>query len=172
MELWEAAGRTLSQSACGTTKHHRQYPFMRPCHRCATVAGKTATFFNENFTPHSLERLSHHSALLRAFTLVVRTEKIMKHALIGSLSVLAMIAGTAAAYAQADINPNIYPSYRGAAVAQQPSEWYATPGPVRRGNMCTVDVDAGRGYGYMKPCPAPQAAPRVAHRAHRKTVVR
>ena len=98
----------------------------------------------------------------------------MKHAFIGSLSVLAMIAGTAPAYAQADINPNIYPSYRGAAVAQQPSEWYATPGPVRRGNMCTVDVDAGRGYGYMKPCPAPQAsaAPRVAHRAHRKTVVR
>src|SRR5262249_24971446 len=52
-----------------------QYPFMRPCHRCATVAGKTATFFNENFTAHSLERLSHHGALLRAFTLVVRTEK-------------------------------------------------------------------------------------------------
>jgi len=98
--------------------------------------------------------------------------KIMKHALIGSLSVLAMIAGTAAANAQANINPNIYPTYRGAPVAQQPSEWYATPGPVRRGNMCAVDVDAGRGYGYMKPCPAPQAAPRVAHRAHRKTVVR
>ena len=73
----------------------------------------------------------------------------MKHALIGSLSVLAMIAGTAAANAQANINPNIYPTYRGAPVAQQPSEWYATPGPVRRGNMCAVDVDAGRGYGYM-----------------------
>jgi hypothetical protein len=98
----------------------------------------------------------------------------MKHALIGSLSVLAMIAGTAAANAQADINPNIYPTYRGAPVAQQPYEWFATPGPIRRGAMCAVDVDAGRGYGYMKPCPAPQAsaAPRVAHRSHRKTVVR
>jgi hypothetical protein len=48
-----------------------QYPFMRPCHRCATVAGKTATFFNENFTAHSLERLFDHGALLRAFPLVV-----------------------------------------------------------------------------------------------------
>ena len=96
----------------------------------------------------------------------------MKHALIGSLSVLAMIAGTAAAYAQADINPNLYPTYRGAPVAEQPFEWYAGPGPVRRGGMCVADVDIGRGYGYMKPCPAPQAAPRVAHRSHRKTAVR
>jgi len=99
----------------------------------------------------------------------------MKHALIGSLSVLAMIAGTAAAYAQADINPNLYPTYRGAPVAEQPYEWFATPGPVRRGGMCAVDVDSGRGYGYMKPCPAPQASAtprRVAHRSHRKTAVR
>src|SRR5262249_23207425 len=100
----------------------------------------------------------------------------MKHALIGSLSVLAMIAGTAAANAQADINPNLYPTYRGAPVAEQPWEWHATPGPIRRGNRCAGDVDSGRGYGYMKDCPAPptsapqQSPTPVAHR-HPPTVV-
>jgi len=102
----------------------------------------------------------------------------MKHALIGGLSVLATIVGIEAANAQADINPNLYPVYRGAPVAEQPWEWHATPGPMRRGNQCAVDVDAGRGYGYMKDCPAPQAsAPqqsrtRVAHRHHRTVVTR
>jgi len=105
-------------------------------------------------------------------------EKIMKHALIGGLSVLATIVGIEAANAQADINPNLYPVYRGAPVAEQPWEWHATPGPIRRGSRCAVDVDAGRGYGYIKDCPAPQAsAPqqsrtRVAHRHHRTVVTR
>jgi hypothetical protein len=35
-----------------------------------------------------------------------------------------------------------------------PYEWYAGPGPVRRGGDCVVDTDLNRGYGYMKPCPA------------------
>jgi len=102
----------------------------------------------------------------------------MKHALIGSLSVLAMIIGIEAANAQAEINPNLYPTYRGAPVAEQPWEWYSTPGPVRRGGPCVADVDPGRGYGYMKDCPAPRAsAPqqsrtRVAHRPHRTVVTR
>jgi hypothetical protein len=101
----------------------------------------------------------------------------MKSALISSLSLLAIIVGTEAANAQADINPNIYPPYRGAPAAQQPSEWYSTPGPIRRGGQCVAEVDAGRGYGFMKDCPAPKAseAPRpsrVAHRSHRKSVHR
>jgi hypothetical protein len=101
----------------------------------------------------------------------------MKCALIGGLSVLAIIVGTEAANAQADINPNIYPPYRGAPVAQQPWEWYSTPGPVRRGTQCVADVDPGRGYGFMKDCPTPQASAssrtsRVAHRYHRKSVYR
>ena len=100
----------------------------------------------------------------------------MKPAGIVSLSILAMVVGTQAANAQADINPNIYPPYRGAAAAQQPWEWYAVPGPVRRGGQCAVDVDSGRGYGFMKDCPAPQAAARpraqVAHRHPRKSVYR
>ena len=33
----------------------------------------------------------------------------MKHALIGGLSVLAMIVGVSAANAQANVNPNVYP---------------------------------------------------------------
>jgi hypothetical protein len=104
-------------------------------------------------------------------------EKIMKRALVGSLSVLAMMVGTQAANAQADINPNLYPMYRGAPVAQQqPWEWYAGPGPVRRGSQCVVDVDSGRGYGFMKDCPAPQAEARprarVAHRHPRQSVYR
>jgi hypothetical protein len=43
-------------------------------------------------------------------------------------------------------------------------EWYASVGPIRRGNMCVSDVDINRGYGFLKPCPAPQAP---AHRQAR-----
>ena len=113
---------------------------------------------------------------LRASHVLFDWREIMKRALIGSLSFLAAIVGTQAANAQADINKNLYPVYRGAPVAQQPWEWYAGPGPMRRGNQCVVDVDSGRGYGFMKDCPAPQAAARprtrVAHRHARQSVYR
>ena len=113
---------------------------------------------------------------LRASHALFDGREIMKRALIGSLSFLAVIVGTQAANAQADINQNLYPMYRGAPAAQQPWEWYAGPGPMRRGNQCVVDVDSGRGYGFMKDCPAPQAAARararVAHRHPRQSVYR
>jgi hypothetical protein len=100
----------------------------------------------------------------------------MKRVVIGSLSILAMILATQAANAQADINQNLYPIYRGAPAVQQPWEWYAGPGPVRRGAQCVVDVDSGRGYGFMKDCPAPQAAAhpraRVARHHARHSVYR
>jgi hypothetical protein len=99
----------------------------------------------------------------------------MKRALIAGFSALAMIVGVETANAQANINPNVYPnntSERYGAQAQW--EWYASVGPVRRGNQCVVDVDSGRGYGFLKDCPAPQAAAaprrsRIAHRYHRKS---
>jgi hypothetical protein len=104
----------------------------------------------------------------------------MKRALIAivGVGIFAPTAWVMPANAQAEINPNIYPPYRGAPVAQQPWEWYSGPGPVRRGNQCVADVDINRGYGFMKDCPAPQAAAsprsasRVAHRHHRKVVYR
>jgi hypothetical protein len=40
-----------------------------------------------------------------------------------------------------------------AANSAQPNEWYAAPGPNRRGNMCITHVDSLRGYGYQSPCP-------------------
>ena len=83
----------------------------------------------------------------------------MKRALIGGLSVLAMIVGVTAANAQANINPNIYPgniSERYGATA--PWEWHAGPGPNKRGAMCVTHTDIGRGYGYQRPCPAPAKA--------------
>jgi hypothetical protein len=39
-----------------------------------------------------------------------------------------------------------------AANSAQPNEWYAAPGPMRRGNMCVTHVDSLRGYGYQEPC--------------------
>ena len=82
----------------------------------------------------------------------------MKLALIAGLSGLAMIAGVSAAIAQANLNPNIYPPYRGAPVAQGPWEWHAGPGPNKRGGMCVTHTDINRGYGFQAPCPAPKAA--------------
>jgi hypothetical protein len=99
----------------------------------------------------------------------------MKRALISGLSALAMIVGVEAANAQANINPNVYPNNTSERYgAQAPWEWYASVGPVRRGTQCVVDVDINRGYGFMKDCPAPQAATaprraRTVHRYHRKT---
>jgi hypothetical protein len=102
-------------------------------------------------------------------------EKIMKRALIAGFSVVAMIVGVETANAQANINPNVYPNNASERYGSQPPwEWYASVGPVRRGNQCVVDVDSGRGYGFLKDCPAPKAAEaprraRTAHRYHRKS---
>jgi hypothetical protein len=30
--------------------------------------------------------------------------------------------------------------------------WYASPGPMKRGNECVTNVDALRGYGFRGPC--------------------
>jgi len=81
----------------------------------------------------------------------------MKLALIGGLSGLAMIVGVSAAYAQANINPNVYPNMPG---AQGPWEWHAGPGPSKRagGTMCITHTDMNRGYGYQAPCPPPKKA--------------
>jgi hypothetical protein len=39
-----------------------------------------------------------------------------------------------------------------AANSAQPNEWYAAPGPMRRGNMCVTHTDSLRGYGFQAPC--------------------
>jgi hypothetical protein len=81
---------------------------------------------------------------------------LMKRALIGTIGVVALIAGVQDVYAQArpaGVNPGW--------------EWYASVGPVRRGNMCVADVDINRGYGFLKPCPAPQAPARRQARVAR-----
>ena len=39
-----------------------------------------------------------------------------------------------------------------AANSAQPYEWYAAPGPNKRGNMCVTHVDSLRGYGFQAPC--------------------
>jgi hypothetical protein len=94
--------------------------------------------------------------------------KLMKRALIGGLSVLAMIVGVSAANAQANINPNVYPGNTSGPYGNQPWEWHAAPGPNKRGGMCITHVDMNRGYGYQAPCPAPKAA--AAPKAKRKKV--
>ena len=84
----------------------------------------------------------------------------MKRALIAGLSAMALIVGVQAANAQVNINPNVYPNNAGEryGVRSAPYEWYAAPGPMKRGNMCVTHVDAGRGYGFQQPCPAPKGA--------------
>ena len=93
----------------------------------------------------------------------------MKRALIGGLSVLAMIVGMSAANAQANINPNVYPGNTSGPYGNQPWEWHGAPGPNKRGAMCVKHVDPMRGYGYQEPCPAPKKAA-AAPKAKRKKV--
>jgi hypothetical protein len=82
----------------------------------------------------------------------------MKRALIAiaSVGILAPTVWVVAANAQSRIDPNIYPPYRGAPVAQQPWEWHAGPGPSKRGAMCVKHTDPTRGYGFQEPCPPPK----------------
>jgi hypothetical protein len=85
----------------------------------------------------------------------------MKRALIAIASVgfLTSTAWVVAANAQANINPNVYPgNTSGQYGAPQKWEWYAAPGPSKRGSMCVTHVDSTRGYGFQRPCPAPKAA--------------
>jgi hypothetical protein len=96
--------------------------------------------------------------------------KMMKRALIGGLSVLAMIVGVSAANAQANINPNVYPGNTSERYgAQAPWEWHGAPGPNKRGNMCVTHTDPMRGYGYQAACPAPKKAA-AAPKAKKKKV--
>jgi hypothetical protein len=81
---------------------------------------------------------------------------VMKRALICGMGVVALMAGVQDVYAQA----------RPAGV-NAGGEWYASVGPIRRGNMCVSDVDINRGYGFLKPCPAPQAPARRQARVAR-----
>jgi hypothetical protein len=94
----------------------------------------------------------------------------MKRALIGGLSVLAMIVGVSAANAQANINPNVYPGNTSGTYGNQPWEWHAGPGPERRGGMCLAHTDMNRGYGYQKACPPPKKAAAPAVRQKKKKV--
>jgi hypothetical protein len=92
----------------------------------------------------------------------------MKRALIAIASVgfLTSTAWVVAANAQANINPNVYPgNTSGQYGAPQKWEWYAAPGPSKRGSMCVTHVDSTRGYGFQQPCPAPKAAASAAPRA-------
>ena len=84
----------------------------------------------------------------------------MKRALIvAGAGILASTVWVVAANAQANINPNLYPVIPGARGASQAGwDWYAAPGPNKRGNMCVTHVDPTRGYGFQQPCPAPKAA--------------
>ena len=91
----------------------------------------------------------------------------MKRALIvASVGVLASTVWVVSANAQANINPNVYPGNTSGAYGGQ---WQAG-GPMKQGAMCRTEVDASRGYGFMKPCPAPQgqaAQKRAPRRAAR-----
>jgi len=70
----------------------------------------------------------------------------MKRALVATVGVLALIGGVETANSQARIRVTPTSSY----------EWAYGPGPNRRGTDCVVHTDLGRGYGYLRPCPAPK----------------
>jgi len=44
------------------------------------------------------------------------------------------------------------PSQAYAQASQGHFTWYASPGPMKRGNECITNVDSTRGYGFRGPC--------------------
>jgi hypothetical protein len=87
----------------------------------------------------------------------------MKRALITIASV-GILAATAGVVANAQYSSPSPP--RGYSPQPSPTygpwEWYAGPGPSKRGNECVTHVDINRGYGFRGPCPAPKGAQKGA----------
>src|SRR5258706_1845103 len=88
--------------------------------RWGTFAGSNGAGIYADFPPRCREiRVLHALTSLILFPVMLPIKivacscpkggKLMKRALIGGLSVLAMIVGVSAANAQANINPNVYP---------------------------------------------------------------
>src|SRR6516165_4325660 len=98
----------------------------------------------------------------------------MKRALIvASVGILASTVWVVSANAQANINRNIYPVTPGARGTPQAGwDWYAAPGPMKRGNMCVKHVDPLRGYGFQEPCPAPKPAAGAAPQRRQRSAGR
>jgi hypothetical protein len=81
----------------------------------------------------------------------------MKRALIvASVGILTSTVWVAAANAQANINPNVYPGNTSERYGAQ-ARWEVY-GPSKRGAMCMTSTDPTRGYGFQQTCPAPKAA--------------
>jgi hypothetical protein len=92
---------------------------------------------------------------------------------IASAGFLASTAWVVAANAQANVNPNVYPGNTSERYGARPApyEWYASPGPMKRGNMCVKDVDPTRGYGrflHQRRCMAQRGRSSVQRQFHQK----
>jgi len=61
-------------------------------------------------------------------------------------------AGTARRAPAAAAPAASVPAQAYAQASQGHFTWYASPGPVKRGNECITNVDALRGYGFRGPC--------------------
>src|SRR5260370_18585483 len=111
-----------------------------------TFAGSKTPAFMRIFPPTYREiRVLHALASLILFPVMLPIKivacscpkggKMMKRALIGGLSVLAMIVAVSAANAQANINPNGYPGNTAEQDgAQPPWEWHRAPRPIKPRN--------------------------------------
>jgi hypothetical protein len=89
-----------------------------------------------------------------------------KRALVVSIGILALVVSVQGAAAQYGGGPDQSyrggpdQSYRGSGQSYggRSQEYY---GVVRYGGDCVVNTDLNRGYGFLKPCPAPQKPVRV-----------
>src|SRR5215813_11510645 len=61
-------------------------------------------------------------------------------------------AGTARRAPAAAAPAASVPAQANAQASQGHFTWYASPGPMKRGNECVTNVDALRGYGFRGPC--------------------
>jgi hypothetical protein len=61
-------------------------------------------------------------------------------------------AGTARRAPAAAAPAASVPAQANAQASQGHFTWYASPGPMKRGNECITNVDALRGYGFRGPC--------------------
>jgi hypothetical protein len=114
----------------------------------------TEILFDTKFMPNVLEILFPPMTTIRIATFACQKGGYpMKRALIGTIGVVALIPGVRT-FMRRRVPQDRIPAGNG------------TPASARfaAAIMCVADVDINRGYGFLKPCPAPQAPARRAAR--------
>jgi hypothetical protein len=116
------------------------------------VNDETRSHHNRNFGSGHLGRGGERTIYGRSYSSLRSCPSLCPCISLWPFSKTAVYAGNTAFIPGSGPPPYAVTTRSYAANSAQPNEWYAAPGPNRRGNMCITHVDSLRGYGYQALC--------------------